>query len=362
MPKRAEVGEEGPEWWWKKYPPIETEEELNEGLLVPKHEWPYELGCRVKDCTMTHYGRGLCSKHFKMAKNQENRHPIARKARQIIARQKAPKRDLEYTHLEPVFGQSREKPEWMRGTGRMDNPNFNPEWDEAIVAWVDSNGEQWEKLTEVQEQFCQNYIIARMNATEAARQAGLGKDEGKTLSSAGVSRRANFWLNIHPVVRNRLWELREEQRAKHRVTLEDHLVELSRLREAAVAVNQMSAAITAEKARGAAAGLYVQRTELTVEKVDSMSKDDVLRRLHELQAQHDAIIDVTPTHDTRSEGHDRSVETIQPALTDGGTGATIQGEIVQEGGTSKPTTEGLGDLEKIPAEAGTVVEELGVRD
>ena len=344
MPKRAVVGEEGPEAWWEKYPPIETEEELNEGLLVPKHEWPYELGCRVKDCTLTHYGRGLCSKHIKMAKNDENRHPIARQARRIIQRQKAPKRDLEFTPLEPVFGQARdEKPEFMRGDGRTYDVALNPEWEDAIVAWEDPNGEKWEKLTEVQEQFCQNYIVSRLNATEAARRAGLGKEEGRTLSDHGISRRANFWLNINPVVRNRLWELREELRAKHRVTLADHLVELSRLREAAVAVNQMSAAITAERSRGQAAGLYIQRTELTVEKVDSMSKDDVLKRLKEMKEAHDSqIIDITPEPEPLVEIQEPLVEIQEPLveahgpLTEGPEPLTEGPEPLTEG----PLTEG----------------------
>lgn len=329
MPKRAVVGEEGPDWWWEKYPPIETEEELNPDLYVPKHEWPFEMGCRVKDCKGAHAGRGLCSKHYRMAKNQEERHPIAVKAKRMIARQQAPKRDLEFTSLTPIYGSTYTKPEFMRGDGRMAMPNFNEEWEEAIVAWEDPRGERWEKLTETQEQFCQNYIIERMNATEAAAQAGVGKDTD--MSRQAIGRRGGFWLNIHPVVRNRLWELREEQRARHRVSLEDHLVELSRLREKAIAVNQMSAAITAEKCRGQAAGHYIQRTEVTVAKVDSMSKDEVLKRLEEMKAEHDAhIIDITPNRSTL-------IDQSEPISTDGGTLDMDQEPLATEG-----RTEGLG--------------------
>ena len=43
-----------------------------------------------------------------------------------------------------------------------------------------------------------------------------------------------------------------------------------------------SAAVTAEVARGKAAGLYVNRSELTVNRVDTMSKDEVLARMKEL--------------------------------------------------------------------------------
>ena len=43
-----------------------------------------------------------------------------------------------------------------------------------------------------------------------------------------------------------------------------------------------SAAVSAEVARGKAAGLYVNRSELTVNRVDTMSKDEVLTRMKEL--------------------------------------------------------------------------------
>lgn len=329
MPKRAVVGDEGPEWWWKKYPKIKTEEELNPDTLVPKYEWPPELGCRVEGCERKHYSRGLCKEHTAMRVNGRDKHPIARKAKRIIARQQAPKRDLDFTPLTPVFGKQRKAldPDDRRYDVPRQGHTYYEEWEEAVVAWEDAKGERWEKLTEQQEDFCQHYIIERLSATEAARRAGVGKKEGS--KHQVIARRAQFWLNIHPVVRNRLYELREELRAKHRVSLEDHLVELARLRERAVAVNQMSAAITAEKCRGAASGLYIQRSEVTVAKVDSMSKEDVLKRLEEMKAEHDAhIIDITPNRSTliddpdalepRTEGR----KDQEPLATDGGTTQT----------------------------------------
>ena len=51
-----------------------------------------------------------------------------------------------------------------------------------------------------------------------------------------------------------------------------------------------SAAVTAEVARGKAAGLYVTRSELTVNRVDTMSKEEVLERMKELYYQTDGIL------------------------------------------------------------------------
>ncbi len=312
--KRAVVGDEGPEWWTEKYPTIETEEELNPALLIDKGVWPWEMGCRVKDCEKTHYGRGLCSTHLRMATNSEGRHPIAMKAKKILGRQHPPSRELAFTPLTPIFGSAYEKPEFMKGEGRNMSNHFNEEWNEAITAWEDPKGERWEPLTEQQEEFCQYYTVERLSATEAASRAGVGK--GTSMTRTSIGRRGSFWVNIHPVVRNRLYELREELRARHRVTLQDHLIELARLREKAIAVNQMSAAISAEKNRGLACGVYVQRTEVTVAKVDSMSKDEVLKRLEQMKAEHDArIVDITPDRSTLVD----IIDPPDPISEDGGT-------------------------------------------
>ena len=43
-----------------------------------------------------------------------------------------------------------------------------------------------------------------------------------------------------------------------------------------------SAAVTAEVARGKAAGLYINSSELVVNKVETMSKEEVLERMKQL--------------------------------------------------------------------------------
>ena len=69
----------------------------------------------------------------------------------------------------------------------------------------------------------------------------------------------------------RLW-LRRHQLAAFqtgRVTLEEHLGQLNRLREQALDSKQVSAAVRAEAARGRAAGLYEHRLRLTVSTSDA---------------------------------------------------------------------------------------------
>tara|TARA_R110002012_G_scaffold168730_1_gene332281 strand:+ start:577 stop:900 length:324 start_codon:yes stop_codon:yes gene_type:complete len=83
----------------------------------------------------------------------------------------------------------------------------------------------------------------------------------------------------------RVSELRNRAAAKTTLTLAKHLDNLETLRNHAVENGAYGAAVTAEISRGKAAGLYVDRKELLVSKVSTMSRDDVVRRIKEI---HDA--------------------------------------------------------------------------
>ena len=72
---------------------------------------------------------------------------------------------------------------------------------------------------------------------------------------------------------------------QYQYTLSKH-----RIRQEALKKGAFSAANNAEVARGKAAGLYVTRSELTVNRVDTMSKEEVLERMKELYYQTDGIL------------------------------------------------------------------------
>jgi hypothetical protein len=52
---------------------------------------------------------------------------------------------------------------------------------------------------------------------------------------------------------------------------------------------QLAAAVSAEKQRGMAAGLYISRSEILVGRIDQMSKDEVLREIAKLQEEFPAL-------------------------------------------------------------------------
>jgi len=113
------------------------------------------------------------------------------------------------------------------------------------------------KLTPKQESFVLAYIETG-NASEAYRRAYSQKGMSEKTVNEAASR-----LLKNSKVAARLTALRAPAIEKAGITLEKHLDDLMRLRNMAVKDSKWAAAIQAEIARGKAAGLYVERTELT---------------------------------------------------------------------------------------------------
>ena len=59
--------------------------------------------------------------------------------------------------------------------------------------------------------------------------------------------------------------------------------QLASLRDSAVQNGNYSAAVSAEKYRGQAAGLYIDRKEILHGKIDQMSKEEVMEKIKQLQ-------------------------------------------------------------------------------
>jgi hypothetical protein len=100
--------------------------------------------------------------------------------------------------------------------------------------------------------------------------------------------------------------LTDPQRAPQVVAaIQEFRRDLQKIRDAAMDAGNFGAAVTAEYRRGQALGtIYIERKEIRIGVIDSMSKEDVLRRLTEIQQiyggaavpaiDHKSIIDMTP--------------------------------------------------------------------
>jgi len=133
-------------------------------------------------------------------------------------------------------------------------------------------------LTDKQRIFVQIYTEneGRLTPTECARQAGYKEDRANTTASELLNGK-RFPKVVEAVVARRA-----EIEKTHEVKLNKHVQELARLREKALGEKSYSAAVNAERLRGQAAGLYIDRKEIRTGSIDSMSREDVLKQLKEL--------------------------------------------------------------------------------
>ena len=128
------------------------------------------------------------------------------------------------------------------------------------------------RLTQRQQDFLDNFIHKDMTQTNAARQAGYSNPSVDAVR-----------LLRNPVVQERWQEMQEENRSRFGVTLDKSLRDLLKIRNEALERERYSEAIRAEELRLKASGLLVNKAHVLHEKVDSMTKEDILAELDNLQ-------------------------------------------------------------------------------
>ena len=116
----------------------------------------------------------------------------------------------------------------------------------------------------------------RLTPTECARQAGYSEASANVTSSQLLNGKR------YPKVVDAIITKRAELEKTHEVKLQKHVQELARLREKSLSEKSYSAAVNAERLRGQAAGLYIDRKEIRTGSIDSMSREEVLTKLKEI--------------------------------------------------------------------------------
>jgi phage terminase small subunit len=113
---------------------------------------------------------------------------------------------------------------------------------------------------------------------EAAIRAGFSPQ-----SASGIATRLTSPDHCPHIVAA-IQEYRAELAAKYNTTYERHMRDLLTIRDAALAAGAFGAAVQAEYRRGQALGtIYVDRKEIRVGTIDSMSKEQVMEKLEEIK-------------------------------------------------------------------------------
>jgi len=139
-------------------------------------------------------------------------------------------------------------------------------------------------LTQAQEIFAQAYARGDNTAAHAARIAGYAE------SSIYNKGREFLDASLNPHIVKRIREIQEENQKRYGIDLDRHLRDLMTIRDQAIDNGSFAAAVSAEKIRGSAAGLHIDRKEILHGKIDQMSKEEVMARLKELQEKYDVRV------------------------------------------------------------------------
>ena len=132
------------------------------------------------------------------------------------------------------------------------------------------------------------YEAGRKSPAECAFESGY-----KTRPRQAASELKN--PEIYPLVAAYIKELRQEAQEKYGINYQSHLQELSKLRDEARKLKQMSPAVTAEKNRGQVGGLYIDRqvninANVDLSKLSPEELQDKLDQMYEEDTK-----DVTPS-------------------------------------------------------------------
>ena len=149
------------------------------------------------------------------------------------------------------------------------------------------------KLTTKQHKFAVLLVTKgdRMSAKECAIEAGFSEKSAQQ-AAANLTNPKMF-----PLVVSELERLRREWEQKYKVTYGRHIRRLDDLSRGAEEAGNWAAAVAAEKSRGQAAGLYIDRKEILTGSIDQLSKAEVEEKLKEIEKQFSIntdVIDITP--------------------------------------------------------------------
>jgi hypothetical protein len=134
----------------------------------------------------------------------------------------------------------------------------------------------------------------KITLRQAAINAGYPKDKAHQTANNLTS------VKQYPQVVRAIQDYRYEQAEKYGTNYERHMRDLQVIRDKALAAGNFGAAVSAEFRRGQALGsIYIDKKITLTGSIDSMSKEEVRRKLDEIKRLHGAaaspeILDITP--------------------------------------------------------------------
>ena len=145
------------------------------------------------------------------------------------------------------------------------------------------------RLTPMQRQFAELLVFQEGHkyAYECAKEAGYEGDNASLRVIASRLQNPKYF----PLVFKHIGELREETYKKYAISFGGHLAELAKIRDDAKKSRSFSAATNAEKARGAAGGLYIEQKIIRTGKIEDLSEEELNKRISTIVDDNDLLLD-----------------------------------------------------------------------
>ena len=172
------------------------------------------------------------------------------------------------------------------------------------------------RLTEMQKRFAEYLVYneGRTTGSDAAIAAGYSPKRAKVEASELQNPR------LSPLVVQYIGELREEKLKKYEVTYDKHVAELGKIREEALKKGAFSAATNAEKNRGMAAGLYIDRKIIKTGNLEELSETQLEEKMKKILEDYAPILNAKQiegesldiTESSKSSSHKKEESSSDP--------------------------------------------------
>jgi hypothetical protein len=145
------------------------------------------------------------------------------------------------------------------------------------------------RLTPMQRKFAELLVFQEGHkfAYECAKEAGYEGDNATLRMTASRLQNPKYF----PLVFKHIGELREETYKKYAISFGGHLAELAKIRDDAKKSRSFSAATNAEKARGAAGGLYIEQKIIRTGKIEDLSEEELNKRISTIVDDNNLLLD-----------------------------------------------------------------------
>lgn len=168
-------------------------------------------------------------------------------------------------------------------------------------------------------------VYAGADGTITLTQAALEAGYPKSMAGKMGSELTNPEKNPHVVAA--IQRRQAELNAKYGTTFERHMKDLQFIRDKAIESGAWAAAVQAEYRRGQALGtIYIDRKEIRHGSIDSMSKEEVQKKLEALRRLYQGSPDVVDAQITQSIAYEKTVDHTQEFINETGSSLLSEGE------------------------------------